>query len=219
MSNFVPYRMPRYAEAEILKRARAMQEMMQSRRSVRSFSTRPINDRVIDALVKTAVSAPSGANLQPWHFCVVSNPGIKRKIRLAVEAEEARNYSDRFPEEWLDELSRFETNHIKQFLEDAPVLIVVFKQVYRDGNGDKKNNLYVTESVGIAVGILIAAIHNAGLATLPHTPNPMLFLNEILKRPDNERPMVILPVGYPADEAEVPDIVRKNPDEVISYYK
>jgi nitroreductase len=219
MSDFIPYRMPRYSETEILKRARSMQELMQTRRSVRSFSHRPVNERVVEALLSTAVSAPSGANLQPWHFCVITNPDLKRRIRKAVEAEESQNYAERFPAAWRKDLEQFATDHIKQFIDDAPVLVVCFKQMYREHNGEKIKNYYVTESVCIAIGMLIAAIHHAGLATLPHTPNPMRFMNELLGRPENERPVVVLPIGYPADDAEVPDLKRKDEEDVITCYR
>jgi nitroreductase len=175
---------------------------------------------VIENILKTAGSAPSGANKQPWTFCMISNPELKKKIRIAAEKEEYANYSNRMSQEWLNELKKIGTDWHKSFLEIAPWLIVVFRRIYEiDSNGEKKNNYYVTESIGIACGMLLMAIHHVGLAALTHTPSPMNFLGEILHRPENERPFLVIPVGYPADETFVPDLKRKGLDEICVVYE
>lgn len=192
---------------------------MKRRRTVREFSPEPVPFELIELAIKTAGVAPSGANQQPWRFVVVSNPEIKRRIRLAAEEEERENYSGRFPDEWLQALAPLGTDWHKEFLETAPYLIVVFKIDYGvestpDGGERRIKHYYVNESVGIACGMLLAALHNAGLATLTHTPNPMGFLSEILKRPKNEKPYLLVPVGYPADGVKVPDITKKRFEEI-----
>lgn len=167
----------------------------------------------------TAGTAPSGAHKQPWHFCAVADPHIKSEIRKAAEKEEYESYNGRMSERWLNDLKPIGTDWQKPFLEDAPWLIIVFKKIYDiDDEGTKNNNYYVSESVGIACGILIAAIHQAGLATLTHTPSPMNFLSKILGRPENEKPFLLLPVGFPKQGATVPDFQRKNLEEICSYY-
>jgi nitroreductase len=197
---------------------------MKSRRSVREFSPDPVPFDIITSCIRTAGSAPSGANQQPWRFVVVSNPEIKKKIRHAAEEEEKENYASRFPDAWKEVLAPLGTDWQKEFLETAPYLIVVFQINYSnappEGPGQptkRQKHYYVNESVGIAVGFLIAALHHAGLATLTHTPNPMGFLNEILQRPRNEKPFVLLPVGYPADGVHVPDIGKKDIDEILQH--
>jgi len=203
---------------EMRRRAAEFRDEMQRRRTVRHFSDRPVPREVIDDCLRTAASAPSGANLQPWHFVLVADPEIKRRIRIAAEKEEREFYSSRAPKEWLEALEPLGTDEHKPFLETAPYLIVVFARRYaRAPDGKKTQHYYVSESVGIATGLLIAAVHHAGLASLTHTPSPMGFLNEILKRPSNERPFLILVVGYPASDAEVPDIGRKPFDQVVSF--
>jgi nitroreductase len=207
-----------YDPAVMRERAQAFYEQMRTRRSVRDFSPRPVPRDIIEACLLTAGSSPSGANRQPWHFAVVSDPAIKREIRLGAEAEEREFYQRRAPQDWLDALAPLGTDEHKPFLETAPYLIVIFGQKYElDAAGDKHKNYYVPESVGIATGMLIAALHNAGLATLTHTPSPMKFLNRILARPDTEKPAMILVVGYPEDGAEVPDITRKSLHEIASF--
>ncbi|MGE0130999.1 MAG: nitroreductase family protein [Blastocatellales bacterium] len=201
------------------RRAAAFYELMKRRRTVREFSPNPVPFELIKLAIKTASVAPSGANQQPWRFVVVNNPEIKRRIRLAAEEEERENYGGRFPDEWLQALAPLGTDWHKEFLEIAPYLIVVFKIDYgveqaQDGGEQKIKHYYVNESVGIACGMLLAALHNAGLATLTHTPNPMGFLSEILKRPRNEKPYLLVPVGYPADGAKVPDITKKSFEEI-----
>jgi nitroreductase len=192
---------------------------MSSRRSIRDFSDEPIPAGVIESIVRTACTAPSGANKQPWTFCVVYDPALKRKIRIAAEEEEKLNYSRRMNVEWLRDLAPLGTDENKTFLEIAPVLIVVFKRPYEIEDGNSKHqNYYVSESVGIACGMLIAAIHHAGLACLTHTPSPMDFLERILDRPSNERAYLLIPVGYPDDGAKVPDIKRKSLEMCMKEY-
>lgn len=189
---------------------------MQARRSVRDFSDEPVPLALIEAAVRVAATAPSGANQQPWHFVVVSDPELKREIRIAAEAEEKQNYEGRFPDEWLAALQPFGTDWQKPFIETVPYLIVVFSVNYEVAEGGKIKHYYVQESVGIATGFLLAALHLAGLATLTHTPSPMGFLGRILNRPANERPFLLIPVGYPAAEAQVPALTKKPMAEVLT---
>jgi iodotyrosine deiodinase len=209
----VPLQFGRLTADEQRRRAAAFREMLGSRRTVRDFSAEPVPRDLIREIVATAATAPSGANQQPWRFVVVANPEIKRRIREAAEDEERENYRRRFPDAWKHHLAPLGTDASKPFLEVAPYLIVVFRISY----DEREKHYYVIESVGIACGMLIAAIHNAGLVTVPHTPNPMGFLSRILERPKNERPFLLLPVGYPADGARVPDIERKPFDEVAIF--
>lgn len=207
-----------YAPDEMQARAQDFYEHVNQRRTVRDFSNKPVPREIIEYAIRAAGTAPNGANLQPWHFAAVSNPDIKREIRLAAEKEEYEFYNGRAPEDWLDALAHLGTDAQKPFLETAPWLIGVFGQSFGyDVNGDKTKHYYVTESVGIATGLLITALHNVGLATLTHTPSPMRFLNEIMRRPDNERAFVLLVLGYPAADVRVPDIQRK-PLEAISSF-
>jgi len=188
------------------------------RRTVREFSERPVPRDIIETALKTANTAPSGANLQPWHFCVVSGAATKKKIREAAEVEEREFYEHRASQEWLEALAPLGTDDQKPFLETAPYLIAVFLQKFAElPDGRKVKHYYPAESTGLATGMLIAALHRAGLATLTHTPSPMKFLNEILGRPKSERPFLLLVVGYPADDARVPDISRKELDEFTSW--
>ncbi len=194
-------------------------EMMDSRRSIRDFSEKKLPRSVIETIIKTAATAPSGAHKQPWTFCVVESPELKSQIKIAAEEEEKKSYEGRMSDKWLNDLKPLGTNYLKPFLESAPYLIIVFKKPYDlDENGNKLQNYYVNESVGIACGILISAIHQAGLVTLTHTPSPMNFLTKLLKRPSNERAFLLLPVGYPAEETFVPDIHRKKLSEVMEFY-
>jgi iodotyrosine deiodinase len=218
MENFIPLRFTEYKPAEMLQRSTDFYVLMNGRRTVRQFSDRPVDIEVIKNAIRTAGTAPSGAHKQPWHFAVISSEDIKSKIREAAEKEEYQNYHGRMSEEWLEDLKKFGTDHIKPFLEIAPYLIVVFKKVYDLEEGDRKTNYYVNESVGIACGMLLAALHHAGLATLTHTPSPMNFLSDILERPKNERAFLLIPVGYPANGAEVPDIERKSLNEISTIY-
>lgn len=203
-----------------LERAREFAAWMRRRRTVRQFSPEPVPIEIIDAAIAVAASAPSGANRQPWTFVVVSDSAIKRRIREAAEAEERESYERRMPDDWLEALAPLGTDWHKEFLEIAPYLIVVFRQDYGlavgpDGAARHIKHYYVMESVGIACGFLLAALHWAGLATLTHTPSPMGFLSKILGRPTNEKPYLLIPVGYPAPEAMVPQIERKAFDEVM----
>lgn len=193
---------------------------LNSRRSIRTFSEEWIPRETIEFLLKTAGSAPSGAHKQPWTFCAVSDPELKQKIRIAAEKEEQENYESRMSERWKKDLAPLGTDENKAFLEKAPWLIIVFKKVNDVAeNGEKLTNYYVNESVGIACGFLIAAIHKAGLATLTHTPSPMNFLTELLGRPSHERPFLLLPVGKAADPSYVPDIQRKDLSQITCFYE
>lgn len=203
-------------EAEMLARARAFRDEVRRRRTVRDYSPEPVPQDVIDACIEAAGTAPNGANRQPWHFVVVRDPAVKRRIREAAEKEEVDFYEHRAPPEWLAALAHLGTDEHKPFLETAPVLIAIFAERYELREGEKLKNYYVTESVGIATGILITGLHHAGLATLTHTPSPMGFLNDILGRPANERPFLLLVVGYPAEDALVPDITKKPLDRIAS---
>jgi nitroreductase len=208
----------RYDDATMRERAESFRQLVSTRRSVRDFSAEPVPRDVIEQCLLSAGSAPSGANRQPWHFCVVSDPAIKSQIREGSEAEERDFYQHRAPRDWLEALAPLGTDAHKPFLQSAPYLIVVFAEKYGvDAAGQRVKNYYVPESVGIATGILITALHQAGLATLTHTPSPMKFLNEILDRPVREKPVMILVVGHPAEGARVPDISRKALNEIASF--
>lgn len=207
---FIIYRKETYNDDQIKQRSADFYEWMNERRTVREFSDRNIDQSVIENIIMTASTAPSGAHKQPWTFCVISNPDIKLQIRLAAEAEEKESYTNRMSEEWLEDLAPFQTDWQKPFLEIAPYLIVVFRRSYEiDANGKKRQNYYVTESCGIACGFLLTAIHNAGLVALTHTPSPMNFLTTILQRPANEKPYLLIPVGYPTETCLVPQLSRK----------
>lgn len=205
----------RHTPERLQERAKEFHQLMRQRRSVRQFSARPVPLEVIKTIVRTAATAPSGANKQPWRFVIVRDPEVKRTIRQAAEKEEREFYQHRATREWLEDLDQFKTDWHKEFLEIAPYLIVVFKKVYDVESGMHRKNYYVMESVGIACGFLLAAIHNAGLVALTHTPSPMRFLQEILKRPENEKPYLLIPVGYPAEEARVP-VLKKKPFREIA---
>ena len=218
---FVRLAFERLPVEEHLRRAAEFEARMKTRRSVRHFSSRPVPFELIETSIRIASRAPSGANQQPWSFVVVSNPEVKRQIREAAEAEERESYEHRMPDDWLAALAPLGTDWHKEFLEIAPYLVVVFRQDYGverepDGCERKVKHYYVQESVGLACGFLIAALHWMGLVTLTHTPSPMGFLSRILNRPPNEKPFLLLPVGYPADDAEVPDIPKKTLGEVMT---
>jgi nitroreductase len=213
---FVPLEFERLAEEEQLARSRRFLESMRTRRSVREFSTEPVRVELLENAIATAGTAPSGAHQQPWTFVLVADSGLKRRIRLAAEEEERRSYESRMPDEWLEALRPLGTDWRKSHLEDAPYLVVVFEQAYGlRPDGTKVKHYYVRESVGIAVGLLLASLHEAGLATLTHTPSPMGFLRSILGRPENERPFVLVPVGYPAEGCRVPHLQRKTAAEIL----
>jgi nitroreductase len=216
--SFIPYQALRYTDGKMILRADDFYGLMDHRRTVRDFSTRPIPSHIIEQVIRIAGTAPSGANKQPWTFCIISDPVIKMKIREAAEKEEYENYHGRMSQEWLDDLAVLGTDWKKPFLETAPCLIAVFKKSYDLVDGNKRKNYYVQESVGLACGFLIAAIHYVGLVCLTHTPSPMNFLQEILQRPENEKPFLLIPVGYPADEVSVPAIYRKPLEDIAVFY-
>lgn len=213
---FIPYQPILLEEEEMLGRSRDFYTFMNQRRTVRDFSDRSVPFEIIENIILTASTAPSGAHKQPWTFCVVSDPEIKKEIRIAAEKEEQLSYNGRMSAEWLEDLAPLGTDWHKPFLEIAPHLIVVFKRLYE--GEEKRKNYYVPESVGLAAGFLLAAIHHAGLVALTHTPSPMNFLQSILQRPDNERPFLLIPVGYPAPDARVPDLSRKPLEQIMQVY-
>ena len=216
--NFTPLEFTEYPESEMQQRAEIFHILMQKRRTVRDFSNRSVPQSLIETCIRTANTAPSGANKQPWHFVAVSDPNIKCQIREAAEKEEREFYTQRAPQHWLDDLEPLGTDANKPFLETAPYLITIFAQRFgQTDHGDRDHHYYVTESVGITTGLLITALHNAGLATLTHTPSPMKFLNTILNRPENERPFLLLVVGYPTLNAQVPDIQRKSLEDIATF--
>jgi nitroreductase len=211
-----PLEFIRLPEEEARRRSSDFLELMRSRRSVRQFSHEPVPRELIEDALEVAGSARSGANQQPWSFVVFADPVVKARIRSAAEREEERLYR-RASREYLDAIEPIGTDWVKPHITEAPYLIVVFEQVWRWQDGEKRKHYYVRESVGIAVGFLVAALHNAGLATLTHAPSPMGFLKEILHRPDNERPFLLLPVGYPAPDAEVPTLAKKPLTEIVEF--
>jgi iodotyrosine deiodinase len=216
---YIKYTKQQFDESEIIQKSQALYEAANQRRTCRDFSDKPIPIEVIENIIKTASTAPSGANKQPWTFCVVSNPEIKKEIRVAAEQEEKESYEKRMSDEWLQDLAHLGTNWQKPFLEIAPYLIIVFKRSYEyNEDGSTHQNYYVTESVGLACGMLLNAINNAGLVSVTHTPSPMQFLGKILNRPANEKPFLLIPVGYAAEECWVPDIKRKSLDEIMVKY-
>ncbi len=220
-SHFIPLDFTYLSAEEQRANSRRFLESMRTRRTVRDFSTAPVPFELIENAIATAGTAPSGANQQPWTFVVVSNPEVKHELRVAAEAEEKASYEKRMSQEWLDALTPLGTDWHKPHLEDAPYLIVVFRLAYgvetnpETGETVKVKHYYTEESVGIAVGLLLCSLHQAGLATLTHTPSPMGFLNEVLQRPPNERPYVVIPVGYPKENAQVPDIKKKSLGDIM----
>ena len=218
--DFIPYHIEAFSDEEMLDRSKSFYEQMNDRRTIRHFSDKAVDIKVIENIVRTASTAPSGAHKQPWTFCVVSDPELRKQIRKLAEEEEYRNYHGRMPDEWMEDLEPFDTDWNKPFIETAAYVIVVFKQAFGlNEEGNKKNNYYVNESVGIATGFLLAAIHNAGLFALTHTPSPMNFLAKVLDRPENERPFLLIPVGHPVEECTIPDLERKGLDKVMITYK
>jgi nitroreductase len=212
----IPLRFERYPEPEMRERAAAYYELMDRRRSVRHFSDEPIPLEVVRRAIHTAGTAPSGAHKQPWRFVLVTGAEVKRKIREAAEAEERETYEHRMSDEWREALAPLGTDANKPYLEHVPAIVVMFRVDYDlDAEGERSKNYYVQESCGIALGMLIAALHNAGLATLTHTPSPMNFLARILERPKNERAFMLLPVGYPTADCEVPELARKPLAEIL----
>jgi len=216
---FIPYDPPTITDPNVIRKTQEFYFNLKTRRSIREFSSKPVPREVIENILKAAGTAPSGANKQPWTFCVISNQELKNRIRKSAEEEEFISYHGRMSEEWMKDLEPFGTNHIKEFIEVCPYIIAVFKKAYDvDENGNRHSNYYVNESVGIAVGFLLLAIHNAGLVSLTHTPSPMNFLHEILGRPENERPYLLIPVGYPKDNIKVPNITRKPIEDIAVFY-
>lgn len=218
-AKFIPYTKHLLKGEELLIESRKHHELMEGRRTVREFSSEPVSIEVIENIIMAASTAPSGANKQPWTFCVVTNPELKAQIRVAAEKEEFESYNGRMPQEWLDDLNYLGTDWQKPFLEIAPALIIVFRVPYDIVEEKKKNNYYVSESVGLACGFLLQAIHQCGLVALTHTPSPMNFLCKLLNRPENEKPFLLIPIGYPAENVMVPDIKRKSKEVVIKIYK
>jgi iodotyrosine deiodinase len=221
MSTHIPYPSSKpLAPDELIRQCTDFRAFLEKRRSLRFFSDHPVPREAVEQLIMAASSAPSGANKQPWTFCAVSSPELKKQIREAAEEEEYRSYHGRMSEEWLRDLAPFGTDWQKPFLETAPWLIIVFRRIYEFGEeGKKENNYYVSESVGLACGFLLTALHQAGLVALTHTPSPMDFLTKLLGRPANEKPFLLIPIGYPAPEATVPDIERKPAERVIAWYE
>lgn len=218
IAQFHPLSFNEYSTEEMKQRAMAFREHMQRRRTVRHFSDKPVPREIIEECLVTAGTAPSGANLQPWHFVVVSDSKVKQEIRVAAEEEERDFYHRRAPKEWLDALAPLGTDEHKPFLDVAPYLIAIFGKNHSElPDGRRVKNYYVHESVGIATGFLIAALHNAGLVSLTHTPSPMGFLNDILKRPMDEKPFLLLVTGFPAKDAEVPVIAKKPLNEIATF--
>ncbi len=212
----VPYAPARMDAAASLARAAELRARMDERRTVRQFSTDPVPEQVVRDAIACGATAPSGAHQQPWTFVLVKDPDVRRRIREAAEQEEQLSYDGRLGEEWLEALRPLGTDEVKPHLTDAPALIVVFQQRYwLAEDGTKRKHYYVDESVGIAVGMLLSALHLSGLAALVHTPSPMRFLSEVLRRPVNEKAFAVIPVGYPADDCRVPDLVRKSLDQVL----
>jgi nitroreductase len=218
-NKFIPYKTSNFSAEELIEKSQKYFQKINKRRSVRDFLDKEVPKEVIENIIKTAGSAPSGAHKQPWTFCVISNKELKSKIRKLAEEEEYENYHGRMSDSWKADLKDFGTDHIKEFLEVAPYLIVVFKKVFDlDEDDNKSQNYYVNESVGIACGFLITAIHQAGLVTLTHTPSPMGFLQKALARPKNEKAFLLLPVGYPAKGCKVPDLKRKDLNEISFWF-
>jgi nitroreductase len=217
-AGFIPLDFNLQDEATMLTQSQVFLQLMSRRRTVRDFSPRELPQGVLENALKAAGSAPSGANMQPWHFVVVQDSAVKKRIREAAEAEERELYQHRASDEWLQALAPLGTDANKAFLQHAPALIAIFlKKFTLDESGRKHKNYYTAESVGIATGILITALHNAGLATLTHTPSPMKFLSQILERPDYERPYLLLVCGYPSDDATVPDIKRRPLEDIATF--
>jgi iodotyrosine deiodinase len=216
---FIPYSKTTYSAEEMLLRGKNHFEYYDKRRTVREFSDKPIPEEVINNIILSASTAPSGAHKQPWTFCVVTNPEIKKQIREAAEKEEYDSYNGRMTDEWLEDLAPLGTDWQKPFLETAPALIIIFKRSYELIDNKKKNNYYVSESVGLACGFLLEAIHYCGLVALTHTPSPMNFLSKVLNRPENEKPFLLVPIGYPLETTQVPDLNRKEIEEISVWYK
>lgn len=217
---YIKYSSKEMSQEEMISNSKEFYEWADKRRSVRDFSNKNVPLEVMENILLTASTAPSGAHKQPWTFCLISNELLKSKLRELAEGEEKKSYDGRMSDSWLKDLEPLGTNWEKEFIDIAPWIIVVMKKAYDLGeDGQKMNNYYVSESVGIASGFLLMAIHNAGLVALTHTPSPMNFISKALERPENERPYLLIPVGYPAENAMVPDLQRKTKSEIIEYYQ
>lgn len=217
---FITYTRDHYDAHEMLERSRSFFEWADTRRSVRDFSDKHVPKEVMEHLIMTGSTAPSGAHKQPWTFCLISNKELKSKLRELAEEEERKSYGGRMSETWLKDLEPLGTDAVKEFIDIAPWIVIVLKRPYElDEDGTKHQNYYVNESVGLAAGFFLMAVHNAGLVALTHTPSPMNFIAKALDRPENERPFLLIPVGYPAENVKVPDLRRKDKDAVIEYYE
>lgn len=216
---FIDYSRETYSSEEMLERSRTFYEWADTRRSVRDFSDEPVPKEVMENILMTGSTAPSGAHKQPWTFCLISNASLKSKLRALAEEEEKKSYGGRMSDEWLEDLAPLGTDWEKEFIDVAPWIVIVMKRAYEiQEDGTKRQNYYVSESVGLASGFLLMAVHNAGLVALTHTPSPMNFIAKALERPENERPFLLIPVGYPLKSARVPDLTRKSKEDVIEYY-
>lgn len=216
---FLPYTRETYTEAEMIERSESFFAWADERRTVRHFSSKAVPKEAMENIIMTASSAPSGAHKQPWTFCLISNRTLKSKLRALAEEEERKSYGGRMSEEWIKDLEPLGTDWVKDFIDIAPWIIVVMKRSYElEPDGKKHQNYYVSESVGLASGFLLMAIHHTGLVALTHTPSPMNFIAKALDRPENEKPFLLIPVGHPAEDARVPDLTRKPKEEVIQYY-
>jgi len=219
-SDFQAYIGEKYTEQEMNERSQDFLHWADTRRSVRDFSSKPVPKIVMENIIMTASTAPSGAHKQPWTFCLISSKELKNELRKLAEVEEYKSYNGRMSEEWLKDLAPLGTNWEKEFIDVAPWIVVLMKRIYEiDENGEKQNNYYVAESVGIAAGFFLMAVHNAGLVALTHTPSPMNFITKALGRPENERPFLLIPVGFPAENAQIPSLKRKDSSEVIKLYE
>lgn len=219
-SDFQAYIGEQYTEQEMTERSQDFLHWADKRRSVRNFSSKPVPKIVMENIIMTASTAPSGAHKQPWTFCLISSKELKNELRKLAEVEEFKSYNGRMSEEWLKDLAPLGTNWEKEFIDVAPWIVVLMKRIYElDENEEKQNNYYVAESVGIAAGFFLMAVHNAGLVALTHTPSPMNFITKALGRPENERPFLLIPVGFPAENAQIPSLKRKDSSEVIKLYE
>lgn len=216
---YIDYTRETYSQDQMLERSRIFYDWADERRSVRDFSDKAVPKEVMENILMTASTAPSGAHKQPWTFCLISNTTLKSKLRELAETEEKKSYGGRMSDEWLEDLAPLGTDWQKEFIDIAPWIVIVMKRAYEvQKDGTKRQNYYVSESVGLAAGFLLMAVHHAGLAALTHTPSPMNFIAKALDRPENERPFLLIPVGYPSESARVPDLIRKAKEQVIEYY-
>ena len=216
---YIPYKGDEFSNEEMIERSKSFFDWADKRRSVRDFDSKPVPKEVMENILMTASTAPSGAHKQPWTFCLISNDALKSKLRALAEEEEKKSYGGRMSDEWLEDLAPLGTDWQKEFIDIAPWIVIVMKRAYEfNDDGSKHNNYYVSESVGLASGFLLMAVHQAGLVALTHTPSPMNFIAKALERPENERPFLLIPVGFPTKDAMVPDLSRKSKGDVIEYY-